>query len=150
LLDRESGSGFLQFRVMSRNDNRLQVDFGLPDADWCRDVFDRIGQGLERAGYFCLVETDGSNQQVPRFLTVRLRGTPDELNLRMCELLHEVAPQLGFGSSESYTLQTTTTISADYYRYLANEMERSVPRGRVSRILTSWLRRSAAKRDESA
>lgn len=150
LLDRESGSGFLQFRVMSRKDNRLQVDFALPDADWCRDAFDRIEQALERAGYFCLVEMDGSNQQVPRFLTVRLRGTPDELNVRMCELLHEVALRLGFGSGESYTLRTTTTISADYQRYLVNELERSVPSGRLSRILTSWLRRSAAKRDESS
>lgn len=150
LLDRESGSGFLQFRVMSRKDSRLQVHFGLPDADWCRAEFDRIGQILEREGYFCLVETDGSNQQVPRFMTVRIRGTPDELNVPMCELLREVAPRLGFGSSESYTLRMTTTISADYQRYLGNELERAVPSGRVSRILTSWLRRSAAKRDESS
>ena len=150
VLDRESGSGFLQFRVMSRKENRLQVDFGLPDADWCRDAFDRIGQALERAGYFCVVETDGSNQEVPRFMTVRLRGTPGELNVRMCELLHEVALRLGFGSGESYTLRTTTTISADYQRYLVNEPERSVPSGRLSRILTSWLRSSAAKRDESS
>jgi hypothetical protein len=149
-LDRESGSGFLQFRVISRKDNRLQVDFGLPDAEWCRSEFDRIGQTLERDGYFCRVETDGSNQQVPRFMTVRLRGTPDELNVRMCELLRDVAARLGFDASESYTLRTTTTMSADYQRYLADEFERAVPSGRLSRILTSWLRRSADKLDESS
>jgi len=150
VLDRESGGGFLQFRVTDRKDNRLQIDFGLPDADWCRRSFDGITEALERAGYFCVMETDRSNHEVPRFMTVRLRGTPGELNDRMCGLLHEVAPRLGFASGELYTLRTTTTISADYQRHLAHDLERAVPPGGLSRILSSWLRRSAAKRDGSS
>lgn len=49
LMERESKPGFLQLAILERRDQRLGVEFGLPDADWSHDQFDLVHELLETA-----------------------------------------------------------------------------------------------------
>src|SRR6266568_870753 len=46
VLTRESGPGFLQLALISRRGDNEQLEFGLPDADWCAHRFDAVREAL--------------------------------------------------------------------------------------------------------
>jgi hypothetical protein len=145
VLERESGPGFLQLAVTDRRSDREELEFGLPDAGWCRERFDLVHNAMEAAGHICHVEADSGNIAIPRFLRVRIRGNREELTPMLIQVLTLAAGQLGFDSEDRYTLRMKGSISSEYQRNLAEQLEQMPRRGRIGRALAAWLRRSAKK-----
>jgi hypothetical protein len=67
-MERESKPGFLQLAILERRDQRLGVEFGLPDADWSHDQFELVHDAMDSAGYGSEVETNEGNEQSPQTL----------------------------------------------------------------------------------
>lgn len=142
LLERETKPGFLQLAILERLDQRLGVEFGLPDAEWSHDQFDRVHTAMESAGYSTEVETNEGNEQVPRFLRVFVEGNRDDLTITLLELLGTAANNLGFGTEDKYTLQMLGETDPEYMDELATRLEQSPRSGWFGRTIAKYLRRS--------
>ena len=145
VLERESGPGFLQLAVTDRRRSHREIEFGLPDAEWCRGRFDFVHKAMETAGHTCRLEANPGNLAVPRFLRVRIRGNRDELTPVLIQVLTLAAGPLGFDSQDRYTLRMNATIGAKYMRDLAEQLEQMPRGGSIGRALAAWLLRSAKK-----
>ncbi len=143
VLEREPGPGFLQLALTDRHSEVEELEFGLPDAGWCRERFVLVHTALETAEHNCRLEVDRDNIAVPRFLRVRIKGNREELTPRLIQVLTLAAGQLGFDSEDRYTLRMKGSISSEYQRGLADQMEQMPRGGLIARTLAAWLRRSA-------
>jgi hypothetical protein len=144
VLERESGPGFLQLAVTDRRRSHREIEFGLPDAEWCRGRFDFVHKAMETEGHTCRLEANHGNL-VPRFLRVRIGGNHDELTPVLIQVLTLAAGELGFDTEDRYTLRMNATISAEYMRDLAEQLEQMPRGGGIGRALAAWLLRSAKK-----
>src|SRR5438094_7415483 len=122
VLTRESGPGFLQLALISRNRDKEQIEFGLPDADWCAHRFDAVREALEGDAFFFHVQEDSRNAAVPRFLRVRMQGNRQELVPTLMHVLSLAAQQLEFDAQDRYTLRMNATTSPEYSQYLADRI----------------------------
>jgi hypothetical protein len=146
ILERESGPEFLQLAVTGRRGDRLEVEFGLPDAAWSQKRFDLVHAAVGSAGYSYHVETNSGNMDIPRFLRVQIRGNRHELTLVLLHVLELAASQLEFEAKDRYTLRMSGPISSEYQQELATQLEQLPRSGRVGHALAAWLRRSAGTR----
>jgi hypothetical protein len=143
LLEREFGSGFLQLAVVGRDRDHQELEFGLPDAAWCRGRFDLVHAVMKRAGYDCHVDVNCGNADIPRFLRVRIAGNRHELVPTSLRLLELAASELGFGVKDRYTLRMSGPFSSEYEQELARQLEQLGKGDRIARAGAAWLRRSA-------
>ena len=142
LMERESKPGFLQLAILERRDQRVGVEFGLPDADWSHDQFDLVHYAIDSAGYSTEVETNEGNEQVPRFLRVYVEGERKDLTITLLELLETAASKLGFGVDDQYTLQMQGETDPEYVDELATKLEQSPRRPWFGRTLAKFIRRT--------
>jgi len=77
--DRESGPGFLQLAIGERHGEQLEVEFGVPDAEWSREQFNSVHAAMDNAGHRNHVQTNLGNNDIPRFLRVYIQGNRREL-----------------------------------------------------------------------
>src|SRR5262245_59247199 len=144
-LERECGPGFLQLAVLGRHSDHQEVEFGLPDALWCRESFDLVHNAMKGAEYNCSVETNSDNIDIPRFLRVRVAGTRQELVPTLIRMLNLSASRLGFGATERFTLRMSGPFSSEYVEELATRVEQPGKSNQIARAVAAWLRRSAKK-----
>jgi hypothetical protein len=149
LMERESKSGFLQLAILERRDQRLGVEFGLPDADWSHDQFELVHYAMDSAGYSTEVETNEDNEQVPRFLRVYVEGDRKDLTITLLELLETAASKLGFGVDDQYTVQMQGETDPQYIDDLATQLEQSPRRPWFGRTLAKFIRRTNQSSESS-
>lgn len=144
--NRESSPGFFQLAIGARHGEQLEVEFGVPDAEWSRDKFDLVHAAIDSAGHRNHVQTNLGNNDIPRFLRVYLQGNRRELPFLLREVLELAAKQLEFRMEDRYTFRMSGTVSYEYQRELATQLEQLPRNHRIAGILAAWLRRSARTR----
>jgi len=75
IAEREQGSGFVQFAVVAGHGAWVEIESGLPEADWSRPGFDAIAAHLRAAGF--AEAPNSSAEEGMRFLRARAAGTPE-------------------------------------------------------------------------
>ena len=103
IAERAHGPGFLQVAVTEANGNWRTVEFGLPDADWARAVFEDVQTVLRSSSFAPQIET-GTTEKVPRFLRVILKGPSETLVPQLGQVLSLVASVLRWDATTEYVL----------------------------------------------
>lgn len=145
VLTRESGPGFLQLALISHRGDKEQLEFGLPDTDWCAHRFDAVREALEGEALLVHVQEDSRNAAVPRFLRVRIQGNRQELVPTLMHVLSLAAQQLEFDAHDRYTLRMNATTSPEYSQYLAGRVVETSGKNWVGRMLAALIRSSSRR-----
>jgi hypothetical protein len=146
LLERQSSPGFLQLAIGEQQGPKLEVEFGLPDAEWSRKHFDLVHAATKNAGYSNRIETNPGNKDIPRFLRVYVAGNRGDLILGSLQILQLAADKLGFNKDDRYTLRMSGAMSSEYRGALATQLEQLGSHSRIAQMVATWLRRSATTR----
>lgn len=144
VLERESGAGFLQLAIREHKGDRLVVEFGIPDAEWSREHFDSLQAVMRNAGYSNQIESNASNNAVPRFLRVLIKGSRNELTAASLLVLQLAAKELEFKTDERYTLRMSGSASSEYQQELATQLEQLPTSGQFGHLLAKLLRRGTS------